>query len=379
MAAVAAFWWVALGLTLYVYFGYPLFLAALSRFRGKPVAKGEVTPSVTLVIAAYNEEKTIRGRLENSLALDYPKDKLQIIVASDASSDSTDDIVREYEGRGVTLNRQRERLGKTSALNDTVERLAQGEILVFTDATTLLQPDALHKLVRNFADEHVGAVCGDFEFRVRADSDISRNEGFYWRYETFLRKKESEVGSLAFVGGAFYGIRREVFTPVEPFFADDCISPLESIRKGYRVVFEEEALALEEMASTARGEARIKSRGATRDIEGILSRGSLLNPLKYPLISLTLISHKLLRWAVPILLIVLLISNAILLSVGVFYRVTFGLQVTFYLLALWGWRAGLGKFLSIPFYFCLVNYSALMAIINVLSGRRRATWTPVRR
>ncbi|MBI2910205.1 MAG: glycosyltransferase family 2 protein [Chloroflexi bacterium] len=379
MALIEALFWLGVGLTVYTYFGYPLLLIVLSAFRGQVVHRGSVTPFLTFIIAAYNEKDAIRGKLENTLALDYPEERLQIIVASDASTDDTDEIVREYEGRGVILNRQAERGGKTSALNDTVARLASGEVLVFSDATTRLQPDALRLLVRNFADERVGAVCARLKFHSTESSDISGNEGAYWKYETFLRRKESEIGALVLVSGAFYGIRREVFSPVPPFFADDCISPLETVSKGYRVVFEEEALGLEEMASTARGEARIKTRGATRDIEGILSRPGLLNPFRRPLVALALVSHKLLRWSVPLFLFVLLASNAVLLSAGLFYRATFGLQLAFYFLAFWGWKVSLGKLLSMPFYFCLVNYSALIAVANVLRGRRRATWTPVRR
>ncbi|MBI4300648.1 MAG: glycosyltransferase family 2 protein [Chloroflexi bacterium] len=376
-------WWVLAGIILYVYAGYPLLLriaCLLSRAQGDQSA---AEPTVTLITAAYNEEAVIRQKLENILALDYPREKLQAIVASDASSDGTDDIVAEYAGQSITLNRQAERRGKSTALNDTVGRLATGDIIVFSDASTIFEPDALRKAVRNFADPRVGVVCTHLIFaNTTADgTPISRSEGLYWRYEEALRRLESEAGALAFVSGAFYAIRRSLYTPVPPHLPDDSVSPLGAIKKGYRVVFEEEAVAYETAAESAEGEFRIKARGVVRELGSILAFRSLLNPLRHPMVALALLSHRLLRWSVGLMLAVVLALN-VQLAGSPFFLATLLLQLLFYALAVGGHllrkRANQPRLVSLPYYYCLVNLAALSGIWQLLSGRRRATWQPVR-
>lgn len=236
-------------------------------------------------------------------------------------------------------------------------------------------------MTRNFTDERVGAVCGKIFFNNPDDSSISQSEGLYWRYEEFLRKKESAIGILPFVSGAFYGIRKHLYTPVREGLPDDSVSPLGVYKKGYRVVFEEEAVAYERMASTSEGEFRIKSRGVVRELGAILSFKELLNPVRYPLLSWILFSHRLLRWSVGFFLIGILIANLFLLS-NSFYQLTLWCQIVFYSLALIGCLLRKGpqawKIFTLPFYFCLVNAAAMWGIIQFVLGRKKAVWEPVR-
>jgi len=370
----------------------------------------KITPYITLIVAAYNEERVINEKIKNTMEIDYPKDKLEIIVASDASTDKTNEIVESFklkvesevnknekwklENGGtypkILLNAQAERKGKSAALNDTVLRIAKGDIVIFTDATTFLEKDAVKKLVRNFSDKRVGAVCGKVFYTNPDDSSISRSEGIYWKYDEFLKKKEGKIGVLPFVSGPFYGLRKDLYTPVQPHLPDDSVSPLGVYKKGYQVVFEEEAVAYERMASTAEGEFRIKSRGVVRELGAIISFKELLNPFKHPLLSWVLFSHRLLRWSVGFFLVLIFALNVFLLDKP-FYLAFFLIQVIFYLFALVGFlleRYQLpitnnhllqaNRILSLPFYFSLVNIAALWGIIKFLSGKKQSTWKPVR-
>lgn len=381
--------WVLVFIVIYDYVAYPFLLKILNNTRSVITTKFLIAyPSLTIIIAAYNEEKIINDKIKNTIELDYPQDKLEIIVASDASTDSTNEIVKKYEKAEndmnrsrVVLNLQTERKGKSTILNDTVLRVAKGEIVIFTDATTFLKEDAIKKLVRNFSDVSIGAVCGKLSFVNQEDSSISKNEGFYWRYEEFLRKNESQIGVLPFVSGAFYGIRKHLYTPVKEGLPDDSVSPLSVYKNGYRVVFEEEAIAYEEMASTTEGEFRIKSRGAVRELGAILSFKELLNPFKYPMLSWVLFSHRLLRWSVGFFLIGIFLTNLMLLS-SYIYRITLWCQIVFYSLALIGYLFTKGlrnwKIFALPFYFCLVNIAAMWGIIQFLFGKKTSVWEPVR-
>jgi cellulose synthase/poly-beta-1,6-N-acetylglucosamine synthase-like glycosyltransferase len=374
--------WVLIGIIGYVYCGYPLLLLILPKRAKKTQGQTNYTPTVTLIIAAYNEEKTMREKLKNTLKLDYPEDSLQIIVASDASTDKTDDIVREYASYGIVLNRQDKRRGKSAMLNDTVLRLAKGEILVFSDATTILKQDAIKRVVENFSDPKVGAVCARIVFVNAADSFVAQSEGLYWRYEEKLRDLEGQVGVLPFVSGAFYGLRKELYMPVAPHLPDDSVSPLGVLEKGYYVVFEPEAIAYEKGPTTWESEFRVKSRGVVRELASILSFKSLLNPLRHPIVCLSLFCHRLLRWSVSLCLASAFVVNFFLVGEPL-YTVTFGLQITFYFLAAIGYlsrrRPKQPRLLFLPFYYLMVNLAALWGIAQFIYGKRQATWQPVAR
>jgi len=364
-------------LVFYTYFGYPLFLLIISSLFQKSVKKGDVLPKVSIIIAAYNEEKIIKEKIENSLGLNYPDDLIEIIVASDHSTDQTDQIVAEFEPAGVILAAQSERNGKTMALNHAVNR-ATGEILIFTDATAILEKDCIQQIVKNFNDPQVGCVCPEMRYNNVHNNNITQIEGLYWKYESCLKHREAMVGSLAFVPGACFAVRRELHSPVEPEYDYDCIVPLEVIARNHRVVYEREACFAETMVTSSKDLFKSKIRMITKDFSGTLSRKKLLNPFVYPWVSLTLLSHKLIRWLVPFFLIIVLISNVLLIHIEFFKFLLLG-QLIYYFMAFVGLVLKQRKgFLSIPFYFCIVNLAALIGVCKAILGEKIPFWQPVR-
>ena len=370
--------WLLILIIFFIYIGYPIFLGILSYKRIQNRIKKEYFPSVTLIIAAHNEEQVIENKIESVLSQDYPKDKLQIVVASDASTDRTNQIVRYYSQRGIELYDQKEHKGKSAALNYAVQNIARGEIIVFNDATTLIERDAIRKITSYFSDDKIGAVAGKLIFKNSAESTITENYSLYWRYEEFLRESESKIGYLPFVSGAFYAVRKRLYTPVAENLPDDSVSPLGVYKQGFTVAYAKDAVAYEAGAQDAGGEFRIKTRGVVRELSSILHFRGLLNPFKYPALSLVLISHRLLRWSAPIFLIALFLANIGLLG-NPLYMAFFWMQISFYLLALCGLfiRKKI-RIVGLPFYFSLVNIAALWGIIKFLSGRKVATWKSVR-
>jgi len=362
---------------IYVYLGYPLLLYIYSLWHSQSVRKGDIDPKVSMIIAAYNEEKVIKEKIENSLNLDYPKENLQIIVASDSSTDRTNQIVADYEKKGVILYVQKERKGKTMALNNAISQ-ANGEILIFTDATAMLEKDCIRQIVRNFNDPSVGCVCPKVIYRNVTDNNITQIEGLYRRYEFCLKKRESWIGSLAFVAGACYAIQKKLHKPVEPEYDYDCISPLDVISEKYRVVYDPEAKFYETVVTSSRDLFKSKIRMITKDFAGTLSRKNLLNPFKYRWISLTLFSHKLLRWLIPFFLIIVFICNLFLIDIQLFQFLLVG-QIIYYLGALFGLilKEKKGLF-SIPFYFCIINLAALIGVYRAILGEKIPVWQPIR-
>ena len=237
--------WIAVVAIAYTYAGYPLLLMLLSKFLGKPVRRNDSTPPVTVIIAAYNEERDIAQKLENTLALDYPHSKLEVLVTSDCSSDRTDEIVRSFADRGVRLHRQEERLGKTAAQNAAVEK-ATGEVLLFSDATTHYEPDVLRRLVPAFADDTVGCVTGNVVYSHDADSSVSHGTRSYWNYEFLLKKHESAITSLIGVCGCMYAVRKSAYVPLYHEACSDFLMATTMVRQGLRAVYEPDAVCVEE-------------------------------------------------------------------------------------------------------------------------------------
>lgn len=367
---------------LYVYFGYPLLLVIFSKLhRGPQMQKAVITPAVSLVIPAYNEEKVIAQKIENSLALDYPQEKLEIIVASDGSTDGTNKIVRGFGSRGVKLVTLNPNQGKSSAQNHAVAE-AQGDILFFSDANVMLRPDAVRKVVSNFGDGKVGCMVGKVTYLNEEDTSVSHGEGLYWRYELFLRSKESELGNFAMGSGPIMAIRRDLFKPLDPDVGEDFVLPMQTAMSGYRVVYEPEAISEEILFQNTPGSMfRSKVRVISKDLRGLLLCRAILNPFRYPLYAWGLISHKLLRWLVPYFLITLFAINALLLGQA-FYRMTLSLQIAFYTLALagylWQKKSKATHILGIPFSFCLVNMAALVGVVRFVVGKKAGRWEPVR-
>jgi poly-beta-1,6-N-acetyl-D-glucosamine synthase len=372
------FWFFIL-LIVYIYFGYPFLLKLLSKFiRKKVKIDANYTPKVTMFIAAYNEEKVIGDKLENSVHIDYPKDLFEIIVVSDDSTDRTNEIVEEYSTKYpfIKLNVVKGRKGKTEALNKSVP-IATGEILVFSDANSMYEPDAIWHLVKHFIDEEVGGVCGELRLLNPTKSSIGESEGAYWKYEKLLKELETKTGTSIVANGSIYAIRKELFKRMNPNVGDDMQNPLIVIHQGKRFIYEPLAIAKEETSPKSREEFNRKVRIVTRSFTGILTYAYMLNPIRNFDFFYKYLSHKLLRWLVPYYMIIVFILNLFLLD-QLLYQIFFALQILFYLLAVLGiWMKT--KLTYIPYYFCLVNYAALLGTLRALSGKRQATWKPTSR
>lgn len=369
-------------LILYVYFGYPLLLLILSKLRPGPlVRKADIIPNVSLIIAAYNEEKVIAHKIENSLALNYPQKNLETIIASDGSTDGTNEIVSTFSDQGVKLVALNHNQGKSAAQNRAVEE-SHGDIILFTDANVVFPHDAVKKVVRNFADESVGCVVGKVIYLNEEETSVGEGEGLYWRYELFLRAMESKLGNYAAGSGPIMAIRREVFQTLDPDVGEDFVLPMQTAMSGYRVIYEPEATSEEILfQNTPASMFRSKVRVISKDLRGLFLCRSILNPFRYPLYAWGLISHKLLRWLVPYFLIALFALNLLLLG-RVFYNFALALQIAFYTLAAIGYlrqrKAKPTQILGIPFSFCLVNLAALVGVARFAMGKKAGRWVPIR-
>lgn len=375
--------WGSVSLLAYSYVGYPALLGLLARLapRKAAIRDSAELPSVTLLVSAYNEVDVIREKLENSIALDYPKDLVEIIVISDCSNDGTDQVVQQFASSGVRLIRQMQRRGKTEGLNLAVPQSA-GEILVFSDANALYAPNAIGALVSHFDDPQVGYVVGNARYTEHGSNTAAEAaEGLYWRLETWLKKKESIFYSVVGGDGALYAIRRELYTPLRSIDINDFLNPLQIINRNFLGVFEPAAVSYEEAAGTFQKEFRRRIRIISRGLSAVLSVKGVLNPFKHTRHWFLLISHKILRWSAPFFMVVLLFSS-LLLAKSVFFRAAILLQVAFYLTAAIGGflqqRRETGRVLSVPFYFCVVNLASLIGCFYFLTGNLSGTWTPPR-
>ncbi|MDT5123032.1 MAG: hypothetical protein QOC96_2514 [Acidobacteriota bacterium] len=373
--------WSGAALLCYTYAGYPLLLLIVSRLRSRPVHRAEWMPHVSVIITAYNEERDIAAKLENTLALDYPADKLEIIVASDCSSDRTDEIVRDFASRGVRLYRQAERLGKTCAQNAAVEE-AHGEVILFSDATTLYQSDVLKAMLPNFADETVGCVAGRLIYVDPSASSVGQGARSYWSYETFLKRHESRVCSLIGASGCLYAVRRSAYVPMYPEACSDFLIATKMVEQGLRAVYEPAAVCTEETNKRTDKELRMRVRVITQTFTDLWRHRRMMNPLRSGFYAVELISHKVLRYLVPVFLLVILISSLALAPHSLFYALIALAQLCFYAAAALSWlmeSAGRrNRLLALPQYFVLANLASLMACYKFLSGERYARWEPIR-
>lgn len=361
--------WGSLGALAWTHAGYPLAMGLLARLRPRPVRKAEQTPSVALVISAHNEEAVIRRRIENALALDYPEEVLEVVVASDGSTDLTDGIVGELAAANPRLRLlQCPREGKVAAQHRAV-RATASDVLAFTDANSEWKPDALRALMRNLADPEVGYVCG----QLRLESPEGANmEGAYWRYEMWVREQESAASSITAGNGAIYAVRREAYVEDDPKFGHDFGFPYLMEQRGLRAVYEPEAVATEKPASEPEDEYGRKVRTISRALGHILT-GRAFRPSR-PLYVVQLVSHRVLRYSTGILHVVLLVSNLLLWARAPFYRL-------FLLLQLAGLGlAGAGKArLPIPgarlaFYYVVVTKATAAALVRYLRSGTPQTW-----
>lgn len=379
--ACAVIFWVSLVGILYTYVGYAILITLLARWRARPVKKGDSTPTVTMLVAAYNEEECIGRKVENTLALDYPQDKLELLVITDGSTDGTNAVVSSYASRNVRLLYQPERQGKVGALIRGFPQ-AQGEVVIFSDANSYFQPDTLRKLVRNFADPEVGGASGAKRMLSRGDIVAREGEGLYWRYESYLKACDSAVSSVMGVPGEIWAARRSAYIPPDPdTLLDDFVASLRMVEAGWRVVFEPEAVAYEDASPSLRAEWQRRSRNAAGGWQAFFKLPGLLrHPSK--LITFQYLSHRMARWMVtPELFILLLLSNLALLRQP-FYLSAFALQMALYLLAGLGWllaaRGRRVRWLLAPFYIGLLNAAALVGGWRFLFGKQSVVWRKVR-
>jgi glycosyltransferase involved in cell wall biosynthesis len=377
--------WTAAALVIYVYAGYPLFLLFVRALTGarRTQLAADHAPPITLIISAYNEAEIIGEKIANSLSLGYPADRLEILVVSDCSSDGTDEIVTAVKDPRVRLLRMAERGGKTLGLNAAVTA-ARGEILVFSDANAMYVHDALATLARNFADPGVGAVVGESTYSQdsQAQAGADKDESLYWRYEVMIKRLESALGSTVGGDGAIYAIRKSLYRPMRADALSDFVNPLQIVQAGFRCIYEPQARSIENAAGDFAREFRRKVRIVNRAWRAMMTLKGLLNPLRYGLFSLQIFSHKLLRWLVPVFLVVCLVANVAIAGRHWFYAAALGIQLAFYGLAAIGHllrrRRSVPRIFAVPYYFVMVNIASARGIAEAYRGKTYTTWTTAR-
>lgn len=359
--------WLSLGLIFYTYFGYPALLMLIN-INKKPIkANMGYFPPVSLIISAYNEAEIIHQKMKNCLQLNYPPDKLEIIVASE-STDITNDIVRQYSAQGIKLIDYQDRQGKAATLSRTVPK-AQGEIVVFSDANAMFQSDAITQLTSFFADEKVGAVSGLLRYK-EANSGEFVEEGLYWRYETFIKKQEGHLGCLLGANGSIFALRKELYKPLGHDRGDDFELPIQVILQGRQSHLAERAISFESYSKNAAAEFKRKIRIISWNIISALTLLKMALVNRKAFLVFQLISHKIMRWIVPFFLLSLLLSNLLIANSGWFYLIFLILQMAFYLLFSFSLVFPRNKLilLSIPRYFVISNYACLIGLIKAVQG-----------
>ncbi len=364
--------WLSMAVPVYAYLGYPVALFLMRLVLHRPVRQQPFEPTVTVLIPAYNEAEHIEGKIRDSLALDYPAEKMEILVACDGSRDQTPRIAQSLaDGVRVRVLSFPENRGKISTLNDGV-REAHGEIVVFTDATALLYPDSVRWLMTNFADPEVGAASGRYTV-VRADEvGIGKSEDFYWKYETFLKVQESELDSMLGAHGHLHAIRRELYPyPPAGTINDDYVIPVSVLAHGHRAVYEPRAVVYEEAREMTGFGRRIRIMAG--NVQQIREIKGLLRPFR-PLPVFFFLSHKVIRLAVPFAMVAALVTNLFLIA-SPFYLAILYLQALFYLLALAGAFVSLRpKILRLPYYFAMINASVFFGVYHAMTSRRKMAW-----
>lgn len=383
----ALLFWFSFLLLFWLYFGYPLLMLVWAKLYARPVRRADDTPRVTLLVPVHNEGDVIRHKLENSLALNYPADRLQVLVIDDGSDDDTVEIIDSFVAQGITAIHQPERRGKMVAVNTGFDH-ATGEIVVLSDASPIYDQEALRLLVQSFADPSVGVVVGTLATRD-AQTGVAKNVGLYWRYESALRKWESMTGSTVAVHGNMFAIRKALFRPLSSGTINDEFSlAMEVIRQGYRVVYEPKAMSYDDASVSMQDEVARRSRINAGRYQALFSSGYLRMPNLNMLFRL--VSHKLLRPLAPVLMIVMFAANTLALLGAsddphlLWLRGAWGVviwlgQVAFYGLAALGWQMERRQqkppiFLSVPHFFVSTNAAGLIGLWRWLRGSQRVTW-----
>jgi cellulose synthase/poly-beta-1,6-N-acetylglucosamine synthase-like glycosyltransferase len=386
MGGIAATFWVSLLAISYAYVGYPAVLWLVSRsgaLRGRRASGQDAhLPSVTIIVSAFNEEKVIGEKIANTLSLDYPQDLLEIVIASDGSSDRTCEIVTAFANKGIVLRHYEGRIGKTACLNRVLP-LATGGIVVFSDANSNYEKSALKALLRPFQDSTVGFVTGWTKYGSGGDMAAADSLGIYSKLELITKELESRLGSCIGADGALFAIRKELYLPLKDYDINDFVVPLSINQQGYRGVLQREAICFEKDAGSAKGEFQRQVRIASRTIRAIMNYRRLLNPFRFGLLSFELFSHKVCRFLVPLFMVALLVSNLILAERGGFFLAALIAQGIFYL------AAGAASFvpeggilfrmLEAARTFVAVNAAIALAWVRYWQGETYTTWSPTKR
>lgn len=382
---MAIAFWTSIFLVFYTFFGYGILLYLLVRIKRifSPNKRAQFTfeelPSCTLIVAAYNEADYIEEKIKNTLLLNYPAGKLELIFVTDGSSDATPKLVAQHPE--IKLLHSDERKGKISAVHRAMGAVSS-ELVVFTDANTFLNPDALVLMCRHYADEKVGAIAGEKRVKIEAEADATAGEGFYWKYESKLKEWDSELYSVVGAAGELFSVRRSLYQPVPPnSVLDDFMISMRIAEQGYVIIYEPEAYAEESSSANIKEELKRKVRIAAGGIQSVIWLSVLLNPFKYPVLSFQYVSHRVLRWTItPFLMLLALVLNFLLvLATGsVLYQLILLAQLCFYAAAYLGKVMEARKFrvklLFIPYYFCMMNYAVLAGLYRYFFGEQSVMW-----
>lgn len=382
--------WISLFLVFYTFFGYGILLYILVKIRVAIKGKRKIPdnggnwPTVTLIVAAYNEQDYIIDKIKNTLELNYPKDRISFIFVTDGSNDKTPELIAQYPQ--VKLMHRPERSGKIAAVHRAMKEVTS-DVAIFTDANTFLNKDAMVNIARHYHDPTVGAVSGEKRVSIEDVADATAGEGFYWKYESKLKTWDSELYSVVGAAGELFSVRTSLYIPVEPdTILDDFMISMLIAEKGYRIVYEPMAYATETGSENVKEELKRKVRIAAGGIQSILRLKSLLNPFKQFTLTFQYISHRVLRWTVtPFLMILAYILNLLIVIRGgaPIYMLLLGCQVMFYGASLMGWllekRQIKIKILFIPYYFCMMNYAVIAGIKRYNAGKQSAAWEKSKR
>lgn len=384
MTVVEIIFWLSLLAIFYPYSGYPLLLWIFSIIRNNPVNKENITPFVSLIISAYNEEKVIARKIENSLKLDYPEDMLEIAIISDGSTDLTNDIILKYAKKDakirpciVSANK-----GKTSCLNDFVP-LLKGEIILFTDANSFFDKNVIQNIVRPFADSRIGFVTGITKYFTLSGSRETEAIDLYSRIELYVKCLESKIGSCVGADGAIFAIRKKLFSPMKPYDINDFVIPMQIVKQGFRGIVEENAFCKEETSGEITGELNRQIRITARTLRAIFNYKILLNPFKHPVFSFEIFSHKLMKFITPFWMALIFVANAYLAGIGIlFYQFVMVIQTFFYLFAFVGFfkkkDSGEMSLFNLSHSYLMVNLAYVIGWFNYLRGETYTFWVPKR-
>jgi cellulose synthase/poly-beta-1,6-N-acetylglucosamine synthase-like glycosyltransferase len=386
MIYIEIIFWISLWIVFYTYIGYGILLEILvflkhqlkNKFIFQNLSDSDL-PTVTFIIPAYNERDWIIQKIQNTLALDYPKDKIQFWVVTDGSTDGSQKIVAEFSE--VQIWHQTERKGKINAMN-RVMNFVKTEIAIFSDANTFLPQDAIRHIVKHYQNPKVGAVAG--EKRIMNDKSAVGNEGIYWKYESWLKKQDAQLYSIVGAAGELFSCRSALYTPIDSgIILDDFVISLQIAQKGYVVAYESNAYALEACSASITDEWKRKTRISAGGIQAIVHLKDLFNIFKFGMLSFQFISHRVLRWTLtPLLLPILLLCNFLLLTIFM-YQILFLGQIIFYCLSWMGWllksKVKKIKILFIPFYFVMMNLSVMVGWIKYFKGKQTVLWEKAER